>query len=972
MRGVFAVFTRELKGYFDSIIAYVILLAFFFFTTFLTLRDLEAINQATLRPFFSMLPVAFLFFIPALAMRLWSEERKLGTVELLLTWPLKHWQLVLGKFLAGMGVVVVSLIMSLTYWVYVSKYGEPDPGPILGGFLASLLLAGAYLSLSCFISSLTENQVVAFVISVFVSASLYLVGNPFVLSYLPSNWDYVIAAFSAIGFGARFESVARGVLDFSDLAYYALIIALFLFLNVRSVSWQSMKNGSGSGSFQSYMAGTLALGFVILLLFKQVFLIILPIGGLLSILYRTDNPGTRKWLLRFMDNLFAALLAFVLVYQGTLLADRFKYRIDMTEEQRFSLSEISTNVAKDLEDNLYVRCYFSGALPPILQKRKQQTVDMLREYANASNSKISIRFLDPDTDPDARDRAEREGIKAQSVKIQGNGEQALVNRYFGCVMEYLTRKETFQFMPDPSRLESEITAALRNLQTDKKLKISMLTCRETPSTGYRLIQQQLRRQRLKVTRIVREALKDGTPIPDDIDILILYEPDRLSRREAYEIDQYVMKGGKLMILGDGCVVDNSLKATKVVSGLENVLGQWGFEIKQQIVRSDDVNNLEVISFNNNNQAKSGPNPWAVRVPAEGMNPEHSVTKYLAKNKAYVSFNEASPVVTTLSAGVVPLLRVPGPAYSQERMGALGHGLLKFVSDGPPASMRTLRPNEIKNPVVAMAYEGPLESHFEGQGPPIPDGQFKNTMADERRETKVKNDKAQLVIIGDAAFMEPNKWGGPYGQAGNLAVRQNLAFVLNAVDWLAGEADLISLRSRGTKDRRLTFTKDVTPTKRQAGYYIAAPLLLLLLGGVRFFMGVSQRRSIGDQLKQLAEKDPFKRPPELAARLEDKSKDKAAVKAAKPKDTAKKPVEEPAEESATDGAEGDSEPQSEAHEPTKDSKKAESKAQESRPDEGESDGPAIEINPDAENDKKEAEAQQSSGSKKKKKKKKRRK
>ena len=232
MRNIAAIFKRELRSYFNSPIAYISLTAFTALTNWLFLRNFFLIGQATLRGYFGVLPWVFLFFVPAVTMRLWAEERKLGTLELLLTLPVKDYQVVIGKFMASYAFLLLALLLSLTLPFTVSLLGSLDPGPVVGGYVGAILLGGAYLAIGLFVSGLTKNQIVAFIIGVSVSFLMFMVGEDFVTSALPAP---LVPLFTYLGLGAHFESLGRGVIDSSDLVYYLSVIALFLFLNIRSI-----------------------------------------------------------------------------------------------------------------------------------------------------------------------------------------------------------------------------------------------------------------------------------------------------------------------------------------------------------------------------------------------------------------------------------------------------------------------------------------------------------------------------------------------------------------------------------------------------------------------------------------------------------------------------------------------------------------------------------------------------------------
>jgi ABC-2 type transport system permease protein len=227
-----AIVKRELGGYFTSPIAYVFLVIFLVLTGFFTFTvgNFFERGEASLVSFFTWHPWLFLFLVPAAGMRLWSEERRLGTMELLLTMPITTWQAIVGKFLASWAFLALALLLTFPVVITVNYLGDPDNGVIVAGYFGSLLLAGAYLAVSCMTSALTRNQVISFIVSVMICLFLILAGYTPVTDLL-TKWANpvvveVIAAFSVM---THFEGFQRGVLDVRDVVFFASVIGFALF-----------------------------------------------------------------------------------------------------------------------------------------------------------------------------------------------------------------------------------------------------------------------------------------------------------------------------------------------------------------------------------------------------------------------------------------------------------------------------------------------------------------------------------------------------------------------------------------------------------------------------------------------------------------------------------------------------------------------------------------------------------------------
>jgi len=233
MNNIISIYKRELKSYFSTPVAYVFLVIFLFFSSFLTFQSgfFEA-GQASLRAFFNNMPLLFLFFVPAISMRLWSEEHKSNTIELLFTLPITTMQAVLAKFFAALSVIIIALILTFPMVLTVTYLGDPDPGPIITGYIGLVLMASAYLAIGSFFSSITRNQVIAFILGV-VGIGIFLYSSSpsvldFMSSFLPSGF---LSASEFISFQSRFESMMRGVLEFRDVLFFIIMSAGWLIAN---------------------------------------------------------------------------------------------------------------------------------------------------------------------------------------------------------------------------------------------------------------------------------------------------------------------------------------------------------------------------------------------------------------------------------------------------------------------------------------------------------------------------------------------------------------------------------------------------------------------------------------------------------------------------------------------------------------------------------------------------------------------
>ena len=234
MRNIFIIFKRELGSYFATPVAYVFIVIFLIMSGALTfyLGNFYERGQADLSSFFQFHPWLYLFLVPAIAMRLWAEERKTGSIELLMTLPISVGQSVLGKYLAAWVFIGIALVLTFPIWITVNYLGNPDNGVILAAYIGSFLMAGGFLAIGACISAMTKNQVIAFIITVVICFLFLLAGSPLVLNFfkvwIPQN---VVDAISSLSFLTHYASISKGVIDFRDVIYFVSLIGLWLYAN---------------------------------------------------------------------------------------------------------------------------------------------------------------------------------------------------------------------------------------------------------------------------------------------------------------------------------------------------------------------------------------------------------------------------------------------------------------------------------------------------------------------------------------------------------------------------------------------------------------------------------------------------------------------------------------------------------------------------------------------------------------------
>ncbi|HPW46021.1 MAG TPA: ABC transporter permease subunit [bacterium] len=226
----FGITKKEYLSYFSSPIAYIYITTFLVAVNWIFFRSFFLVGQADMRQFFGIAPWIFLFFIPAVSMGKWSEEKKQGTLEILFTLPIVDRTIVIAKFLASLALVITAILLTFPIAATVSIVGDPDWGQIVAGYFGMTMLGAAYLSVGLAISASTKNQIVAFILTVAANFLILVLGTPLILG---GRGGLVMSAISYLSFIPHYDSIARGVIDISDIVYYCSVIAFFLFINLK-------------------------------------------------------------------------------------------------------------------------------------------------------------------------------------------------------------------------------------------------------------------------------------------------------------------------------------------------------------------------------------------------------------------------------------------------------------------------------------------------------------------------------------------------------------------------------------------------------------------------------------------------------------------------------------------------------------------------------------------------------------------
>jgi ABC-type uncharacterized transport system involved in gliding motility auxiliary subunit/ABC-type transport system involved in cytochrome c biogenesis permease component len=532
------IFIREVLVYFTTPPAYVFIVIFLLLTSFFTFAsapfgNLLNTNETSLNnSFFVYHPWLFLVLIPAIGMRLWSEEKKSGTIELLFTMPVSVIDAVLGKYFAALFITFISLFLTWPVVVTVNWLGYPDNNIIFCGYVSSFLLAASYLALTSLFSAITKNQIISFIVSFVVCLLLALVGYPAVTDFFV-EWSpvWLTSLLSNLSIFPHFEMLQKGIIDFRDLFYFVSLIVFGLI-------------------------GT-------------------------CMILKNKKPLT----------IVKLLLLLVIVLNVNCIVNTVHFlRYDATQDNLYTLSQGTKNIIRNLKNPITVRYYCSyknNRLPVQLRGYAGRIDDLFREYAVLSKGKMIVERIDPVPDSDYETSAVIDGIQGKMLK---NGDKC----YFGIAFSCMGKNESISFLNpnDEKTVEYDITRAIYDVTNFKKPVIGILS--SLPVMGGYSGAVPLRTdkklpwiftQELQRVFKVKSIDYDTDKINNNVDVLLLIHPKNISTKTLFAIDQFILNGGKMLAFVDPyCITDTILSRNKYFatedlsptsSSLERLLYAWG-------------------------------------------------------------------------------------------------------------------------------------------------------------------------------------------------------------------------------------------------------------------------------------------------------------------------------------------------------------------------------------------------------------
>ncbi|MBF0382483.1 MAG: Gldg family protein [Magnetococcales bacterium] len=938
---------KEFSGFFTSPAAFLFLGAFLAVTLFIFfwVETFFARNIADVRPLFEWMPILLIFLVPALTMRSWSEERRSGSIEILLTTPVHPIQLIAGKFLAGLGLVAIALLITIFLPLTVSFIGPLDWGPVIGGYIAAIFLSAAYVSIGLYMSSRTDNPIVALILSALACGLFYLIGSTQFTTLFGRD---ISEALVFLGTGSRFEAITRGVLDLRDIYYYLSIVGVFLTLNLFSLEKLRWAGNPKAKNHHQWGLVTLltALNFIAVNFWLQ------PVG----------------WI-----------------------------RADITEGNIYSLSSPTEQYIKQLEEPLLLRGYFTAKTHPLLAPLVPQIKDLLKEYSIIGNNRVHVEFVDPIENPEIEEEAaSKYGIKPVAFQMASKYQASVVNSYFDILISYGDQHEVLSYsdlieikvkgagqnldvtLKNP---EYAITSAIRKtmgsyqsggtpfdtlknkvtfrgfISNNNILPKELLEFRESLNTvlddlkgqsndkfnytfqdpddnGGELASQlkekygfgpqiaslfdpkpfwfymvlensseaiqvplpkDLSRDALKLSieaglkrmapgflktvtlvlpkppspygmggkrftrlktflsenaRVNEDDLTSGK-VPEDTDLLIVLAAKELDEKQVFAIDQFLMRGGSIIVATSpfDASISNTITAVKIDTGLEDWLTHMGMEVGDKMILDAQNGSLPIpvtryIGPIAVQDIRMLPYSFFSDVRTKGLNQKTPITSGLGQ----LTVNWASPITVdedkNSKRAVTKLLSSSPNSWTTSQLNVVPN-----VQQYPDIGFATQGNGAAQT--MAVLVEGRFDTFFKDKRSPLLKREDKVNEEEKKegeqpqKEEEItistvierSSESARIVLIGSNGFAEDSVLNIT-SQSMGTEYTKPLEFIQNAVDWSLEDRGLLSIRSRSHYSRILP---QLNKSEQIFIEYICYGLTLLGLFAVWFWRKQAKKK-----------------------------------------------------------------------------------------------------------------------------------
>lgn len=561
---VLTITKKELKNYFNNPAAYIMLVVFLLLWEFLFFRNVFLVGEASLRIFFDILPWLFLILIPALTMGSIAQELSEGTLEFLLTHPVKDLDLIVGKFCGVVGFVTVSLFVVIPIALSLSLFGNIDWGVVVGQAIGSILLAGVFIALGIFVSSLLDSQISALLVTVVACFFLVVAGFDLVTASLPLILVPFIERLSVM---SHYLSLSRGVIDVRDVWYF--VSATALFLSLAYLELMKRRFGNQKSLYRSFQKG--------------IFLFI-------GIAILTNVVGSR-----------------------------IPGRLDLTQDQVYTLLSPTRKTLGTLTDVVNITLYASSALPAQFQPILRDTKDLLRDYVTYGRGNVIVVFKNP-SEPQVAQEAGGLGVREIQFNVVGQEEFQVKTGYLGLVVAYAGKHETLPFIEDTRDLEYQLTSILVKLTTKEKKKIVFLSGHGEKSlfADYQALNSELEKQ--FETESVTPSGNESEIATGSAVLVIAGPTGKIEEKTRTAITEYLNQGNSAFFLLDPVTVSpQSFSATVSQDSFTDFLKDYGITLNQDLVY--DLRSHETVRLGTGLINYFLPYPlWSRVVPVEKTSP----------------------------------------------------------------------------------------------------------------------------------------------------------------------------------------------------------------------------------------------------------------------------------------------------------------------------------------------------------------
>ncbi|MDX1395102.1 MAG: Gldg family protein [Gemmatimonadota bacterium] len=732
MSRVGTIIRRELRGYFDQATAYILLVVFLGVNFFFFFQSAYELGEASLRPMLGLLPWLLLFFVPAVCMRSLAEERHEGTLELVLAQPIGVSEFLIGKFLGVLAFLAIAMAATLGVPLGLSLGADLQAGVIVAQYVGAMFLIAAMVAIGLWASSLTRNQVTAFILGVTVAFVLYILGHDVVTLSLPAPLSTVAGRLGILG---HFQNVARGVIDVRDVLYFAAVTAAFL-----SLTYFSLMRERLSRERESY--ARLRVGVL----------------GLVGVA------------------IFAALAG-----------GQLRGRLDLTPGKLYTLSDPTRDLLRGLDDLVTIKFFRSEELPPEYAPLRRDIEDVVRDFDAAGGVNVNLVQLAPDDDEDARSEAETLGIPELEFNVIGDQERTTRAGHLGIAVQYAGETDVIPVVQQTNNLEYRLASMVRSMTRASRPNVALLSGHGELAPSVNLTYGA---GRLREEYQLQELTIDSTmtAIPDSIDVIIAAGPRTpLREQEGQVLSGFLERGGSLFVMLNGTQIDQQSRfaTPSFFPVLGELLAGYGLAVAPAV--AFDLRSHEPLPMQSAGRYVLRAYPlFPIGLPAAVEHP-------ILEGDNSVAMRWSSPISLdgADSTRVTPLLVTTD----------LGGRFDAPASVDPELDWQGLvDPASVEPQVLAAAYQG--------EGGP------------------------RIVVVGTSAFVEDGALRSAQTGAGGLI------FFQNAVDWLAQDEALISIRSKDRAPPQLLFESELQRDLAKWGNLLGVPLLFILFGVAR----LSRRRA----------------------------------------------------------------------------------------------------------------------------------